>query len=61
LLPTLDGGEDARSGSAAQTKGRGSLLVSSMKLRGIVGLYVDPPAHAVVLSVHEKSPISCSI
>jgi hypothetical protein len=27
------------------------------KLRGIVGLYVDPPAHAIVLSVDEKSQI----
>ena len=27
------------------------------KLRDIVGLYVDPPAHAVVLSVDEKSEI----
>jgi transposase len=27
------------------------------KLREIVGLYVDPPAHAVVLSVDEKSQI----
>jgi transposase len=27
------------------------------KLRDIVGLYVDPPAHAVVLSLDEKSPI----
>jgi hypothetical protein len=27
------------------------------KLRDIVGLYVDPPAHAVVLSVDEKSQI----
>ena len=26
----------------------------STKLRDIVGLYVDPPAHAVVLSVDEK-------
>ena len=26
------------------------------KLRAIVGLYVDPPAHAIVLSVDEKSP-----
>ena len=26
------------------------------KLRDIVGLYVDPPAHAVVLSVDEKRP-----
>ena len=25
------------------------------KLRAIVGLYVDPPAHAIVLSVDEKS------
>ena len=24
------------------------------KLRDVVGLYVDPPAHAVVLSVDEK-------
>ena len=29
----------------------------STKLRDIVGLYVDPPAHAVVLSVDEKSQI----
>ena len=27
------------------------------KLAAIVGLYVDPPAHAVVLSVDEKSQI----
>jgi transposase len=27
------------------------------KLRGIVGLYVDPPAHAVVLSVDERCQI----
>jgi transposase len=29
----------------------------AVKLRNIVGLYVDPPAHAVVLSVDEKSQI----
>lgn len=29
----------------------------SAKLRDIVGLYVDPPAHAIVLSVDEKSQI----
>lgn len=27
------------------------------KLHDVVGLYVDPPAHAVVLSVDEKSQI----
>ena len=27
------------------------------KLTNIVGLYVDPPAHAVVLSVEEESQI----
>lgn len=27
------------------------------KLRDVVGLYVDPPAHAIVLSVDEKSQI----
>ena len=27
------------------------------KLKDVVGLYVDPPAHAVVLSVDEKSKI----
>ena len=27
------------------------------KVRDIVGLYVDPPAHAVVLSVDEKSHV----
>lgn len=27
------------------------------KLRDVVGLYVDPPAHAVILSVDEKSQI----
>jgi hypothetical protein len=30
---------------------------ATIKLRDIVGLYVDPPAHAVVLSVDEKSQI----
>jgi hypothetical protein len=30
---------------------------SSTKPRDIVGLYVDPPAHATVLSVDEKSQI----
>lgn len=29
----------------------------AVKLRDIVGLYVDPPAHAVVLSLDEKSQI----
>ena len=29
----------------------------AVKLRDVVGLYVDPPAHAVVLSVDEKSQI----
>jgi transposase len=29
----------------------------SERLKDVVGLYVDPPAHAVVLSVDEKSPI----
>jgi hypothetical protein len=28
------------------------------KLRDVVGIYVDPPAHALVLSVAEKSQIS---
>ena len=28
------------------------------KLKDVVGLYVDPPAHAVVLSVDEKSQIA---
>ena len=28
------------------------------KLRDVVGLYVDPPAHAIVLSVDEKKPDS---
>jgi transposase len=32
-------------------------LQFASKLRDIVGLYVDPPAHAVVLSVDEKSQI----
>jgi hypothetical protein len=27
------------------------------KLRDVVGLYVDPPTHAIVLSVDEKSQI----
>jgi hypothetical protein len=27
------------------------------KLKGVIGLYVDPPAHAVVLSMDEKSQI----
>ena len=28
-----------------------------VKLRDVVGLYVDPPAHAIVLSLDEKSQI----
>jgi hypothetical protein len=31
------------------------------KLRDVVGLYVDPPAHAVVLSVDEKSPLALTL
>jgi hypothetical protein len=31
--------------------------VFAAKLQDIVGLYVDPPAHALVLSVDEKSQI----
>jgi hypothetical protein len=27
------------------------------KLRDVVGLYVDPPAHAIVLSIDEKSHV----
>ena len=30
---------------------------SATKVEDIVGLYADPPAHAVVLSIHEKSQI----
>ena len=30
------------------------------KLKDVVGLYVDPPAHAVVLSVDEKSQIQAA-
>jgi hypothetical protein len=35
------------------------LLKFAEKLRDIVGLYVDPPEHAVVLSVDEKQPNPC--
>ena len=31
------------------------------KLRDVVGLYVDPPAHAIVLSVDEKSQIQALV
>ena len=31
--------------------------IFAVKLRDVVGLYIDPPAHAVVLSVDEKSQI----
>ena len=31
------------------------------KLKEVVGLYIDPPAHAVVLSLDEKSQIQPSI
>ena len=30
------------------------------KLRDVVGLYVDPPAHAIVLSVDEKAQIQAA-
>ncbi len=44
----------AASGPAVQAVQRPEFVD---KLRDIVGLYVDPPAHAVVLSVDEKSQI----
>ena len=31
------------------------------KLRDVVGLYVDPPAHAIVLSLDEKEPVQALI
>jgi hypothetical protein len=31
------------------------------KLKDVVGLYVDPPDHPVVLSINEKSQIQVSI
>ena len=31
------------------------------KVEDVVGLYVDPPEHAVVLSIDEKSQIQASI
>ena len=34
-----------------------STRTSSANVRDVVGLYVDPPAHAIVLSVDEKSQI----
>src|SRR5271154_7074355 len=34
-----------------------TIRASSTNLRDVVGLYVDPPAHAIVLSVDEKSQI----
>ena len=42
---------DARSSSCP------TIRQFAAKLRDIVGLYVDPPAHAVVLSIDEKSQI----
>ncbi len=45
----------AASGAPVQAVARSR--VRRRKLRDIVGLYVDPPAHAVVLSVDEKSQI----
>ena len=52
-----------RSWARAQTATASGAPIQSVdpqfaaKLRDIVGLYVDPPAHAVVLSVDEKSQI----
>ena len=43
----------AASGAAIQAFERSRLR----RLRDVVGLYVDPPAHAIVLSVDEKSQI----
>jgi hypothetical protein len=39
----------------------GLLPKFAAKVRDIVGLYVDPPAHSVVLSVDEKSQIQAWI
>ena len=36
---------------------RAWVRAANPKLREIVGLYVNPPAHAIVLSVDEKSQI----
>jgi hypothetical protein len=33
------------------------MFCNAAKLHDVVGLYVDPPAHAVVLSIDEKSQI----
>ena len=44
------------SGKSAKRKPRPALVGAKFaeKLKDVVGLYVDPPAHAVVLSVDEK-------
>ena len=46
-----------RSTASARTAGAASSCRNAEKLTDIVGLYVDPPAHAVVLSIDEKSQI----
>ena len=52
-----------RSWARAQTATASGAPIQSVdpqfaaKLRDIVGLYVDPPAHALVLSLDEKSQI----
>src|SRR5271165_6325958 len=53
---TYSEGSSARSAPGAEFKLSKDPKFAE-KLRDIVGLYVDPPAHAIVLSVDEKSQI----
>lgn len=46
----------ARSGQAGASSSSPTIRVVD-KLRNVVGLYVDPPAYAIVLSVDEKTQI----
>lgn len=50
------GGSPSAAAPPASFK-RSSDLAFAEKVEDIIGLYMDPPAHAVVLSIDEKSPI----
>ena len=72
-LDRRDDGQGGRASASARCSASGARMACSRtgcassssptipkfvdKLRDVVGLYVDPPAHAIVLSVDEKSQI----
>ena len=55
--PTNLGAPTVRNRTGRASSSCPTIRASAQYLRDVVGLYVDPPAHAIVLSVDEKSQI----